>query len=213
MIITDDHGDPILLEKYEEARKRLYTDYDTLERAPFYKSLDTLLEKITQKHLEFFNVKDQILQILGPSFTQEEYDELYMKLSPPYLKDIEIMQKEFSFRAKEVQNYLVDIYAYTTANHTVESVLMDMSASNLSLSPFSLCHLSTICSSRPCMCMCFNDRNVDDDRTLLVSSPYTAFLKWGYVEAGLRCMSFAVGSLVHCSPRGIWGHATQTLLE
>ena len=141
-----DHGDPILLEKYEEARKRLYTDYDTLERAPFYKSLDTLLEKITQKHLEFFNVKDQILQILGPSFTQEEYDELYMKLSPPYLKDIEIMQKEFSFRAKEVQNYLVDIYAYTTANNTVESVLMDMNASNLSLSlSLSLLSLSVIC--------------------------------------------------------------------
>ena len=24
----------------------------------------------------------------------------------------------------------------------------------------------------------FNDRSVDDDRTLLVSSPYTAFLEW-----------------------------------
>ena len=30
------------------------------------------------------------------------------------------------------------------------------------------------------MCMYFNDRNVGDGRTLLVSSPYTAFLKWGY---------------------------------
>jgi hypothetical protein len=126
-IPTKPRHDVYLKQKYEEAKKMLYTDYNTLEKTPFYISLDTAVQDLTQTQFDLIKLKDKIRTTLGPDATKEACDKLYDKLSPPYLAAIEVAQQQFISRSNEVHHYMADIYTYTTQNE--EMTLMDMTRS------------------------------------------------------------------------------------
>jgi len=119
--------DPSLKKQYEEAKKKLYIDYDTLEKSSFYNSLDTALKEVAQKELDLVKLKTKVREMLGPNATKTEYDELYAKMSPPYLAAVEIAEQQYAFRKNEVQRNLSILNAYTT--ESPETVLMKMNIS------------------------------------------------------------------------------------
>ena len=122
--------DSSLKEQFEEAKKMLYSDYDTLSKSPFFACLDSAAEEVTQKQLKLGKLAAEIHhQMLGPDATQEEYDKLYARLSPPYLDALDIARCQYECRHRQVQHYLAIISAYTAAG--LPAVLMDMTGSKL----------------------------------------------------------------------------------
>lgn len=121
--------DPSLKDQVKKAKKILYSDYDKMKKSPFYASLDSAAEEVTQKRLKLYRLQKKIHEMLGPDASQEEYDKLYAKLSPPYLNAIKIAQSEYESRYSMVQYYLSVIYTYTAGG--VPGVMFDMRTSKL----------------------------------------------------------------------------------